>query len=57
MSTQPEDDLGDLKKPASHTHAALPAIEQHPKEKAAVYAGAVVVLNVGLMLIIKLYLY
>ncbi|KAH8056893.1 tRNA-specific adenosine deaminase [Aureococcus anophagefferens] len=37
--------------------AALPAIEQHPKEKAAVYAGAVVVLNVGLMLIIKLYLY
>lgn len=37
--------------------AVMPAIEQFPKEKVAVYAGGVVAVNFGLMLIIKLYLY
>lgn len=37
--------------------ATLPAVEAHPKEKVLVYAGVVVVLNAGLVLLIKLYLY
>ena len=37
--------------------AARPAVEPHPREKVLAFAGATCALNVGLALLLKVYLY